>query len=313
MSKCLVIGANGFLGSHLVDELVGLGHEVTAFDRFSSKTAQFAAINVRSFVGDFLNVSDLKSALRGQDFVFHFLSTTNPATAESDPTLDIRTNISQSVELFKLCVDQGIQKLYFASTGGAIYGDQRLAKYSETSPTLPISPYGIGKLTLENYLRYFRAKHGLESVSLRISNPYGPRQHPHRKQGVIPIALRQIALGLPVLRYGEGTMTRDYIYAEDAAHFIAKLAGSSTLHEVYNLGSSTGHTVSEVFDTIKNVTGIDFEINEVSTPSTFVERVVLDTTRLFTEFPSVLSPLTSLESGIAKTWADELNSQQRTA
>lgn len=308
MSRCLVIGANGFLGSHLVDALTRQGHEVTAFDRFSSQENQYSSENVRGFIGDFLNTSDLAEALVGQELVFHFLSTTNPATADTEPTLDIRTNISQSVELFKLCVNQGIQKLYFASTGGAIYGDQNLPKYRETDPTLPVSPYGIGKLTLENYLRYFRIKHGLESVSLRISNPYGPRQHPHRKQGLIPIALRQIALGSPVIRFGSGTMTRDYIFVEDVARIVAGIAGKSMDHQVYNLGSATGYTVTEILNTIKEVTNRDFEILELRTPPTYVERVILDTSRLEAEVAQGAFPLSPLPIGIAATWTEQLRS-----
>ncbi|EPR77547.1 UDP-glucose 4-epimerase [Leifsonia rubra CMS 76R] len=312
MSRCLVIGANGFLGSYLVDALASRGHEVTAFDRFSSQVNQYTAKNVRAFVGDFLNTSDLAEALKGQELVFHFLSTTNPATADSEPTLDIRTNISQSVEFFRLCVDHSIRKLYFASTGGAIYGDQDLQKYAETSPTLPVSPYGIGKLTLENYLRYFHAKHGLESVSLRISNPYGPRQHPHRKQGLIPIALKQIASERPVIRFGSGTMTRDYIFANDVSQIIAGIAGASMSHQIYNLGSAKGHTVTEVLNTIREVTGRDFEVREHQTPPTFVESVILDTTRLEAEMPEGILPLSSLRDGIAATWAAALHSPEST-
>jgi UDP-glucose 4-epimerase len=307
-----VIGANGFLGSHLVDALADLGHEVTAFDRFSSQGSQYTSENVRPYVGDFLNTSDLAEALRGQELVFHFLSTTNPATADSEPTLDIRTNISQSVEFFKLCVDQGIQKIYFASTGGAIYGDQGLPKYGEMDLTLPVSPYGIGKLTLENYLRYFRTKHGLESVSLRISNPYGPRQHPHRKQGLIPIALRQIALDQPVIRYGAGTMTRDYIYVKDVSRIIAGIAGMPLNHQTYNLGSARGYTVTEVLDTIKEVTGRDFEVRELQRPPTFVESVILDTSRLEAELPQEVFPLSRLRDGIAATWEEQLRSVENT-
>jgi UDP-glucose 4-epimerase len=300
MSRCVVIGANGFIGSHIVDALALAGHEVTAFDRFSSGAISYAATQVRQVTGDFLSHSDLREAIRNQQYVFHFLSTTNPAIADREATLDIRTNVSQSVDLFQMCADNGVEKLFFASTGGAIYGDQGTALHRETDPTLPMSPYGIGKLTLENYLRYFKKKFGLESVSLRISNPYGPRQHPNRKQGLIPIALLQVARNEPVVRFGSGAMIRDFVYVEDVARMVTAMVGRPTNDQTYNIGSGIGHSVSEVLSLISAVTGRDFEVREEPIPPTFVETVVLDTTRFKAEFGVDL--LTELESGIDRTW-----------
>jgi len=163
-----------------------------------------------------------------------------------------------------------VRHVYFASTGGAIYGPQGARDFSETSPTLPISPYGIGKLTIEHYLRYFRAKHGLRSTSLRISNPYGTRQHPNRKQGLIPIALRQIARGESVARYGDGSMVRDYVYVDDLVRMLVPLVDAHPRHEVYNLGSGRGSSVTEVLDAIGRVTGAPVQVHEIPTPATFV-------------------------------------------
>jgi UDP-glucose 4-epimerase len=306
MSRCLVVGANGFIGSHLVDALAAGGHQVTAFDRFSRGAAAFTSSGVTTHVGDFLSHADLREALEGKEYVFHFLSTTSPAVADSEPTLDIRTNISQSVDLFDLCVASGVRKVYFASTGGAIYGDQRDEFFSEVSRTLPVSPYAIGKLAIENYLRYFRTRHALESVSLRISNPFGPRQHARRKQGLIPIALRQIVKNDFVTKYGSGSMTRDYIYVEDVARMIASMPGTDSKHEVYNIGSGIGRTVNQVLDAIRTVTQRDFEVREVPTPATFVERAVLDGSRFASEYGA--QRLVTLEDGIERTWLAELDS-----
>ena len=309
MSDCLVIGANGFIGSHVVDALTDACHAVTAFDRYSSGLVSHRTSGVKIVVGDFLNNADLAAAIDGQQYVFHFLSATSPATSEDDPTLDIRTNISQSVELFKLCAAIGVERVYFASTGGAIYGDQGLERYRETDPALPISPYGIGKLALEHYLRYFRAKHGLDSVSLRISNPYGPRQHPHRKQGLIPIALRQIADDDRVVRFGGGTMVRDYIFVEDVARLVAGLTGLSTRHDVYNIGSGIGHSVNDVLAELEHVTARAIKLVDVPTPPTFVEKVVLDTSRFESEFGP--SSYAGLRDGVSATWSELQRSELR--
>ncbi|KQO11119.1 UDP-glucose 4-epimerase [Agreia sp. Leaf244] len=300
MASCLVIGANGFLGSHLVDELVSRGHEVTAFDRFSSQQAAYSALGVRQIAGDFMNQSDVTEAVAGAQFVFHFVSTTTPVTAENDPTLDVRTNIASSIELFQHCVDAGVQKLFFASTGGAIYGDQPRTSFSETVSPLPVSPYAIGKLAIEGYLRYFGKKYGLDSISFRISNPYGPRQRANKKQGVIPIFLSRMARGLPLTVYGDGSMVRDYLYVRDAVRMIGDTVGGDSNESVYNIGSGTGTSVSELLDVARRVTGIEPDIEVKPVPSTFLDRVVLDTSRFTSEFG--YDEFVSLERGIADTW-----------
>lgn len=306
MANVLVIGANGFIGSHLVDALVESGHHVSAFDRFRSERPTFGSTSVTPIVGDFLSRADIETAVRGQDYVLHFLSTTTPATAENDPTLDIRTNVAQTVELLEACVAASVKHFYFASTGGAIYGSQGKSEYSEADRAVPISPYGIGKLTLENYLGYFKAKHDLSSTVFRVSNPYGTRQRPDRKQGLIPIALRQIVLGKPVMRLGDGSMVRDYIYVDDLVRMISLVVGMETRHVTYNMGSGQGYSVNEVIDSLRRVTGQSFEITVAPKPPTFVDRVVLDTRRWRDEFGDI--DLTPLDAGIRKTF-DDITSQ----
>lgn len=300
MAKAVVIGANGFIGSHLVDALVRSGIDVRAFDRFSSQSPTFASIEPEIMAGEFLSRSDIEEAVRGQDYVFHFLSTTTPATAENDPTLDIRTNVAQTVELLEACVEAGVRHVYFSSTGGAIYGQQGLSEYSETDRAMPISPYGIGKLTIEHYLNYFRTKNGLQSTVFRVSNPYGTRQKPNRKQGLIPIALRQIALGKPVLRLGDGSMVRDYVYVEDLVSMIVAAVGAPTLHTLYNMGSGQGYSVNQIIDSLRRITDVDFEIQTRPAPPTFVDRVVLNTGRFRAEFGEF--PLTDLDDGVRHTY-----------
>jgi UDP-glucose 4-epimerase len=300
VAKSLVVGANGFIGSSLVDDLVRRGHEVTAFDRFSASHIAYDATDVRPFSGDFMNRADVREAIRGQDYVFHFLSATTPASAENDPTLDIRTNISSSVELFQDAVDAGVQKVYFASTGGAIYGDQPFNTLHEDVTPLPVSPYAIGKLAIEGYLRYFHRKFGLESVSFRISNPYGPRQRAIKRQGVIPIFLHRLAEGLPLVVLGDGSMVRDYIFSEDAVRMIGETVGRPAKHSVYNIGSGAGASLADLLGVLDTVTGISPTIDARPVPSTYLDRVVLDTSRYTAEFG--LRSFETLESGIRKTW-----------
>lgn len=300
MARCLVLGANGFIGSHLVDSLVGRGERVRAFDRFGGDTSKFISDeNIEIFPGDFLNKSDLSGALKDVDYVFHFISTTTPATAENDPLIDIETNVRMSIELLQECVVHQVKKVVFASTGGAIYGDSDGGPLSESTLTQPVSPYAIGKLTIEHYLRYFKRKHGLDSVVFRISNPYGERQSLVSRQGVIPIFLQHIYKNEPVMILGDGTMVRDYLYVKDVARLISSVFQSAQ-RPVYNLGSGIGVSVNNLLDVIKSVTQKEVKIDYQPKPPTFLEKVVLDTTTFKNEFNA--APEVSLEKGIKLTW-----------
>jgi UDP-glucose 4-epimerase len=252
--------------------------------------------------GDFLSRSDIEQAISGHDYVFHFLSTTTPVTAENDPTMDLRTNVAQTVEVLEACVAASVKHFYFASTGGAIYGPQNKSEYLESDRALPISPYGIGKLTIENYLSYFKAKHDLNSTSFRISNPFGTRQKTNRKQGLIPIALRQIVLQQAVVRLGDGQMVRDYIYVNDLVRMIANFVGRTPTHATYNIGSGVGHSVNDVLRALRRVSGTDFEIIDRPKPATFVDRVVLNTSRYTEEFGEIA--LTRFDEGLRRTYED---------
>ena len=300
VAKCVIVGANGFLGSYLVDELVLRGHDVTAFDRFSAEKAHYSAGGVTAVVGDFMNQADIARALAGQDYVFHFLSTTTPASAEDDPSLDVRTNIASSIDLLRTCVEAKVSRVYFASTGGAIYGDQPNTVVDENTLPQPISPYAIGKLAIERYLGYFERKYGLASVALRISNPYGPRQRENTVQGVIPIFLRRIKSGLPLTIFGDGTMVRDYIYVSDAVGMIADTVGRDTAYGLYNVGSGVGTAVRELVEVLRSVTGSNPKLDHTAVPPTFVDHVVLDTRRFAAEFGS--RDLVDLHEGVARTW-----------
>jgi len=302
VSSFLVVGGNGFLGSHLVDELAARGHTVTVFDRFSAGVIRYRAAGVAQIIGDYLNRADISAALAGQEYVFHLVSTTSPATAEDDPTLDLRTNIPASIDLFSLAAQRRVRRVLFASTGGAIYGDQRAELMDESMSPRPVSPYAIGKLAIEGYLRYFRRKAGLESVVFRVSNPYGPRQSAAKRQGVISIFLNELAAGRPLTVFGDGSMERDFIAVTDAVRMMADVAEGEPRHDLYNIGSGRGATVASLVETIRSVTALDVAVEHRPTPATFIDRVVLDTSRFRSEFGE--RDLVDLAEGIGAMWAD---------
>lgn len=302
MSKCLVLGANGFIASHLVDSLITAGHEVVAFDRMSDRKDQFLpSPRIRVISGDFLNTHDLQQALEGVEYVFHFISLTTPISVDEDPYMDLETNVHASIKMMEACVQNGgIKRILFASTGGSVYGLNSSGATNEDMVPMPVSPYAIGKVTIEHYLRYFKVKYNLDSVVYRMSNPYGERQSPATAQGVIPIFLRRILENEPITIMGDGGMVRDYIYVKDVASMIVKSFERAT-QPLYNIGSGTGTTVKDLVTVINSIaTNGDAKTLSIPVPKTFVKEIVLDTSRYEKEFGA--HNLTSLEDGIRQTW-----------
>lgn len=305
---CLVLGSGGFIGKRLVNELISEGsYCVRAFDRYHDPEAAHkdlygSSSDVEVVAGDFFNRTDLQSALKDVSYVFHLVSTTTPISSANDPFIDIETNVKGGIELMELCSQtSSVKRFVFLSSGGTVYGDQPNEELSEDLPTQPFSPYGIGKVTIENYLRYYKRTHGLDSVVYRVANPYGEGQNLAAKQGIIPIFLSHALNNEPVTVFGDGTMVRDYLYVGDACKLIVSTFSRPQLqHDIYNLGSGGGRTVNEVVAAIEQSTGVKLVVDHSPQPPAFVQKVVLDMTRFTNEFN--LSPTTSLEDGIKQTW-----------
>ena len=295
-----MLGGNGFIGSYIVDNLASKGHVVKVFDNLKDDIKLYKEDkNIEGLSRNFLNRSDISSALKDVDYVFHFISTTTPASSENDPLIDINTNIAMSVVLFEECIKSNIKKVIFPSTGGAIYG-RTTHPSKETDLTEPVSPYAIGKLTIENYLRYYKEKHGLDYLILRPSNPYGPRQPFHRNQGVIPIFLERIVSGNDIAVMGDGEMQRDYVYVEDVAKAITDIFDKTTKHNIYNIGSGKTTTLNELVKIMKNVTQKNFDIKHKPSPVTFLSKSCMDVGRYESEFGKIAH--TELSVGISNTY-----------
>jgi UDP-glucose 4-epimerase len=306
MNKVVVLGANGFIGKNLVSLFSeNFDGEIVAFDRFSNyKKSTLKPFheqnNVHVISGDFLNRDDLANALVGATYVFHLVSSTNPAISANDPFIDMDTNVRGSIELFELCVEQGVKKVIFLSSGGTIYGDVDADIISETIIPRPRSPYGIGKLTIENYLRYFKFTHDLDYIVYRVANPYGPGQNIQGTQGVVPIFINKFINKEPITIFGDGSMSRDYLYIDDLTRMISGSFESDAKYDVYNLGSGVGETVNQIVDAIEKSSGIVPKKVFIDKPLVFVNKSVLDISRFVNEFN--IKPETSLDEGIKKTW-----------
>jgi UDP-glucose 4-epimerase len=296
----LVLGGNGFIGSHLVDALAAQDFNVVVFDHFSAPPQFNESSKIKTIKGDILDQAGLSAALEGIDYLVHAFSATTPYTADLDPYADIEKNLLASARIFELGAQKGVKKVVYISSGGAIYGasaeNGKSAK--ETDIALPISPYGICKLATERYLEYFEKKSGLQHVSYRLSNPYGPRQVTKNNQGVIPRFIENISHDQPISLYGDASSSRDYIYIEDAVNLIAKTFESAT-QRVYNIGAGEQTSLKDLIAALEELLGKRANVTTQPEPKSFVHTTRLDISRFVSEFN--LKPQISLKEGLAKT------------
>jgi UDP-glucose 4-epimerase len=300
--KCLVIGGDGFLGSHLVDDLLSRGFEVRVFDRFQKgriKNLKHLKGSIEFHKGDFLNKWHLSRAIKGVDYVFHFVSLSTPASTANDPHSEIKLNLEGTLQLLDLCVKHGVKKVIYPSSGGAVYGDTLDEVASETTQARPVSPYAVTKLTIEEYLHFYKRQHGLDFVIYRIANPYGERQDPNGIQGAIPIFMKHMIKNEALSIYGN--TVRDYVYVKDVTGFIAENFHAKHTNSTYNIGSGRGVSLFELVLMLAKTTESIPKITRKERRPFDVQKIVLDISRANEEFGYY--PLTSLEVGLEKTYA----------
>jgi UDP-glucose 4-epimerase len=297
--NCLVLGGNGFIGSHLVDKLLAEGHSVRVFDKYGEHYRKpLTAVDYQ--YGDFGNRGLLMEALTDMDTVFHLISTTLPKTSNDDPAFDVQSNVIETLFLLEQCITRKIKKIIFISSGGTIYGKPSILPIPENSTTDPECSYGITKLTIEKYLALFNRLYGLEYNILRPSNVYGSRQNPDGIQGAISVFLGKIARGAPLQIWGDGKVVRDYIYIDDLVDAVSKAANIKTLDRIFNIGSGRGVSLKEIVEVICQVTKRDICVEYQAKRTFDVPEIYLDVTRAHQQLN--WSAITSLEDGISRTW-----------
>jgi UDP-glucose 4-epimerase len=303
MSKnCLVVGANGFIASHLVDRLVEQGYQVKAFDRYG-RPPQFKDLenpNLEIIKGDILLEPDIYSAIDGMDYVFHSFSATTPFSSENDPYSDINLNLLPLTRFFNACAERQVKKVIYLSSGGAIYGKTAENKVvSEDDLPLPVSPYGICKLAAENYLSYFNRKHGLNYLVFRVTNPYGPRQLMKHNQGVIPAFMDKIKRNEQITVYGDGSSSRDFIHVTDVVTMITQVFTEDTKYNTYNIGSGSQTSVKEILASIEKAYGSKLSVEYLEAPKTFLQKADVSIERYWNEFGKP-DDLISLDDGVSE-------------
>ncbi|PIY97342.1 MAG: UDP-glucose 4-epimerase [Candidatus Kerfeldbacteria bacterium CG_4_10_14_0_8_um_filter_42_10] len=250
--KILVTGGAGFIGSHLVDALIEKKHRVVVIDDLSlgqkrnlNKKAKFYRLDVQS--------ERIEAVFKKEqfDYVFHLAAQINVRKSVADPIFDAKVNIIGTLNLLECCQKYKIRKFIFASSGGVMYGDTKIIPTPESQPARPISPYGISKHSVEQYLGYYKKEFGLDYTILRYANVYGPRQNPEGEAGVIAIFLSKLLKGEGPIINGDGKQTRDYVFVKDVVR--ANVLGLTKKGNLYNIGTGKETNVIELFEKIRQL------------------------------------------------------------
>ncbi|HHF08506.1 MAG TPA: NAD-dependent epimerase/dehydratase family protein, partial [Kosmotoga arenicorallina] len=257
----LVTGGAGFIGSHVVNALIEKNIMPIVVDNLSSGKIENLDPRALFYQQDITDDEMMEKIfmLHKPKYVFHLAAQISVSNSVKDPIEDARINIIGSLKLLEFSVKYGVEKFIFSSTGGAIYGDDvSEIPTSENEFPKPISPYGIAKFSVENYLRFYNYQHGLKYAVLRYANVYGPRQDPHGEAGVVAIFSERMLKDDEVIIFGDGENIRDYVYVTDVAS--ANLLAMEKLeNEVVNICTGVGTSVNELFAALKKSTGYSKE------------------------------------------------------
>ncbi len=256
MPKILVTGGAGFIGSHVADLFLENGFEVVILDDLSTGRASNLNPAAKFYQMDIRNpkVRDIFAAER-PDFVSHHAAQMDVRRSVAQPLFDADVNILGSINLIECAKEFGVKRFIYISTGGAVYGEPEYVPCDEAHPINPICQYGASKHTVEHYLFMYHVNYGLKYTVLRYPNVFGPRQDPHGEAGVVAIFTGKMMAGEPVVIYGDGEQTRDFVYVSDCAR--ANYLAATVEHQpgIYNIGWGVPTSVNQIFAALAKATG----------------------------------------------------------
>ncbi|TGO03655.1 nucleoside-diphosphate sugar epimerase [Candidatus Thiomargarita nelsonii] len=297
----LVLGGTGFIGSHLTQRLVQAGAKVKVFTRPGKSVKNIANVleKIELIYGDFMDEVSLKKAVSDVDCVVHLISTTFPSTTLESGVYDVYSNLIPTIRLLEYCVKAGVEQIVYASSGGTIYGEPEQIPITEEHPLIPKSMYGQSKKVIESYFSFFSRTYRINVQTMRISNPYGPRQNPYGAQGIIAVALGCVLDGRKFKVFGKGDTVRDYIYIDDVID--AMLCAIETKESaIVNVSSGKGKSVNEILETLERISGrkIDKIFNEKRLGDVSVNILSNQSAcQLYSWRPQI-----ELEEGLVRTW-----------
>jgi len=296
--RVLVLGGNGFIGSHLVDSLLIAGHQVRVFDRSPEKYRKpLKGVDYR--LASFDDIACLAEALDGIDIVYHLISTTVPSTSNKNPIFDVESNLINTIRLLDLMKDMNVKKIIYLSSGGTVYGIPEQVPIPETHSLNPICSYGIVKVAIENYIKMYHHLYGLNYSILRVSNPYGERQGHTGVQGVIATFMGKVHRDETIEIWGDGSIVRDFIYVGDLIELCLKVSKSDSIG-VFNAGIGKGLSINNIVKLLSESSGKDIEVSYASNRNYDVPQVVLNINKTKDVFD--WSPKIGFHDGFKITW-----------
>lgn len=256
MNKILITGGAGFLGSHLVDQLIKRGDKATVIDNLSS--GSIANLNKKSeFINLDINNKNIQKIITKikPDYIFHLAAQTSVSKSIENPKNDLKTNLISLVPILEAAIKIKIKKFFFASSA-AVYGEAKQIPINENFPKNPTSPYGIAKLSTEFLINMYSKSYKLPYVIFRYSNIYGPRQDSSAEGGVVSIFINNILKGKPVTIFGDGEQTRDFIYVSDVVNANLLLLEKNIVG-TFNIATATNISINNLFEKISRISGLD--------------------------------------------------------
>ena len=298
--KILVTGGAGFIASHIADALINEGHQVFILDNLSTGFEKNINQKAKFIKSDISSPSIFRLFEEEKfDLVNHHAAQIDVRKSVSDPVFDANTNILGTINILQACIKTGVKKFMFASTGGAIYGEQEYFPADENHPTNPVSPYGITKLTIEKYLFFYKNEYGLNYTILRYANVYGPRQNPFGEAGVVAIFTNKLLKNENPVINGEGKQTRDYVFVEDVVRAnVITLEDKSS--EIYNVGTGFETNVNELFNKLNKIAGNKAEEKHGPAAKGEQLRSVISSAKLYNRFN--WKPSIKMDEGLIKTF-----------
>ncbi|MDR7417616.1 MAG: NAD-dependent epimerase/dehydratase family protein [Armatimonadota bacterium] len=252
--RVLVTGGAGFIGSQVADAHLARGDEVAVVDSLVGGRREFVPTAARFYQMDVRSPALREVFARERPhLVNHHAAQASVSVSVRDPILDADVNVLGTVRLAHLAVEFGVEHMLFASTGGALYGEPSRLPADESTPILPLSPYGCSKAVAEMYLSLFHRTQGLRVGCLRYANVYGPRQDPHGEAGVVAIFARALLDGRPATIFGDGEQTRDFVFVDDVVR-ANLLAADARLEGAVNIGTASGASVNVVYRALARLT-----------------------------------------------------------
>lgn len=299
--KILIFGGGGFIGSAIADRLLRDGHSLRIFERPRVEPyRQFlSGESVEWVTGDLMSNHDVGEAIDGMDVILHLVSTTIPKTSNDDPIYDVQSNLVATLQMLNAMVERKVNRLVFISSGGTVYGPPEYLPVDERHPTEPQVSYGITKLALEKYLLMYQHLHGIKTTILRVTNPYGQRQRVETAQGAIGVFLSRALKDQTVEIWGDGSVTRDYIYVADVADAFAAAIAYEGPKSVFNISSGKGVTLNDLLSRIETTLGTAVKKEYQPGRPYDVPISVLDNSLASKELD--WSPKVSLEQGLKLT------------